>query len=192
MRFPGTAYIILGMLADEDLSGYDLKQRLQGRIHLCYDSPAKSQIYGELRRLKRQGFVTATEVEQTHRPDKHVYTITDAGRAAVTKWLCDVEMQEDSFKSPLLLRLFFGHLLPPDMLIRRLRARHEKLKEELLACERAESQLFEACGACPHNTRLLHELFLARFQLTSLCAKAAWIADAIERLEVHSPAKSRA
>src|SRR5215510_10739677 len=82
MHFPTTSYILLGMLSSKEMSGYDLKQQLDKSLYPCYDSPAKSQIYGELRRLTQQGWATATEVPQTHRPDKRVYRITPAGRAA--------------------------------------------------------------------------------------------------------------
>ena len=54
MHFPTTSYILLGMLSSQEMSGYDLKQQLDKSLYPCYDSPAKSQIYGELRRLTRQ------------------------------------------------------------------------------------------------------------------------------------------
>jgi len=112
MHFPTTSYILLGMLSSQEMSGYDLKQQLDKSLYTCYDSPAKSQIYGELRRLTQQGWATVMDVTQTHRPDKRVYRITPAGRAALQQWLVSPDVESDGFKSPLLLRLFFGHLVP--------------------------------------------------------------------------------
>lgn len=45
-----------------------------------------SQIYPELAKLEGGGFVSQHPVEQTGRPDKKVYTITDAGLSAVREW----------------------------------------------------------------------------------------------------------
>ena len=69
MNLPTTSYILLGMLSAQERSGYDLKLLLDKQVHHVYWSPAKSQIYGELRRLEQAGLATMTEVEQTNRPD---------------------------------------------------------------------------------------------------------------------------
>ena len=83
MNLPTTSYILLGMLSAQERSGYDLKLLLDKQVHHVYWSPAKSQIYGELRRLEQAGLTTMTEVEQTNRPDKRLYRITPAGREAL-------------------------------------------------------------------------------------------------------------
>ena len=49
---PTTSYVILGLLTLREMSGYDLKQLINKSITHFYWSPAKSQIYGELRRLE--------------------------------------------------------------------------------------------------------------------------------------------
>jgi DNA-binding PadR family transcriptional regulator len=46
----------------------------------------RSQIYPELARLEQVGMVSHTVVEQRERPDKKVYAITEAGRAALARW----------------------------------------------------------------------------------------------------------
>src|SRR5256885_2081732 len=156
MHFPTTSYILLGMLSSQEMSGYDLKQQLDKSLYPCYDSPAKSQIYGELRRLTREGWATATEVPQTHRPDKRVYRITPAGRAALQQWLLSPDVESDSFKSPLLLRLFFGHLVPRETLITRLEARRQQLSEELSECAEEEKKLRDQIQQPGTNAQLLH------------------------------------
>ena len=105
MNLPTTSYILLGMLSAQERSGYDLKLLLDKQVHHVYWSPAKSQIYGELRRLEQAGLTTMTEVEQTNRPDKRLYRITPAGREALQQWLANPDVEPDVFKSPLLLHL---------------------------------------------------------------------------------------
>jgi len=71
-------YAILGLLSREELSGYDLTQRMKGRIGYFW-SARHSQIYPELARLEEGGYVVHGVVEQQERPDKKVYEITAKG-----------------------------------------------------------------------------------------------------------------
>ena len=79
-------YAILGLLAREALSGYDLKQRMKGRVGYFWNA-GHSQIYPELARLEDGGFVTHSVVEQRDRPDKKVYEITGSGLEALKNWV---------------------------------------------------------------------------------------------------------
>ncbi|QIN77264.1 PadR family transcriptional regulator [Rubrobacter marinus] len=79
-------YAILGLLARESLSGYDLTQRMKGRVGFFW-SARHSQIYPELARLEGDGFVTHSVVEQRDRPDKKVYEITASGLQALKGWI---------------------------------------------------------------------------------------------------------
>lgn len=79
-------YAILGLLSREALSGYDLMQRMKGRVGNFW-SARHSQIYPELAKLEEGGYVTHSVVEQQERPDKKVYEITDAGFEALKEWI---------------------------------------------------------------------------------------------------------
>ncbi len=79
-------YAILGLLAQEALSGYDLTQRMKGRVGNFW-SARHSQIYPELTRLEGEGMVTHRVVEQQDRPDKKVYEITAEGLGALEEWV---------------------------------------------------------------------------------------------------------
>jgi DNA-binding PadR family transcriptional regulator len=79
-------YAILGLLSREDLSGYDLTQRMAGRVGYFW-SARHSQIYPELAKLEDGGYVTHSVVEQRERPDKKVYEITAEGLDALQEWV---------------------------------------------------------------------------------------------------------
>jgi DNA-binding PadR family transcriptional regulator len=53
---------------------------------LAHFSDSPGSIYPALRRLERQGLVTATSGSRTLRP-KQVYHLTDAGRAELRRWV---------------------------------------------------------------------------------------------------------
>ena len=138
LKLPTTSYVILGLLTFREMSGYDLKLLADRSIKDFYWSPTKSQIYGELRRLESHGLVTMREVIQERRPDKRIYTITPAGRAAMQQWLARTEVKPDTYKSQLLLKLFFGHLVSSQHLITLVEERQQELKTSL---ERSKDQL---------------------------------------------------
>ena len=76
----------MGLLSREDLSGYDLTQRMAGRVGYFWRA-RHSQIYPELAKLEDGGYVTHRVVEQTERPDKKVYRITAEGLEDLKEWV---------------------------------------------------------------------------------------------------------
>jgi DNA-binding PadR family transcriptional regulator len=114
MTLPATAYALLGLLSfDRELSGYDLKKWADSSLRFFYWSPAVSQIYGELKRLDRLGYVTSREVPQDELRNKRVYRITDEGRAALTRWVEHDDVEPPVLKHSPLLRVWLGHLSSP-------------------------------------------------------------------------------
>lgn len=104
-----TSYAVLGLLTFGEGSGYDVLKRAETSVGYFW-APAKSHVYTELRRLAAAGLATEAHVEQEQRPDKRVYDLTDEGRAALRVWLEETPPEPEQFKSPFLLRLFFGAL----------------------------------------------------------------------------------
>jgi DNA-binding PadR family transcriptional regulator len=121
-------------------------------------------------------------VPQTHRPDKRVYRITPAGLTALRQWLASPDVESDSFKSPFLLRLFFGHLLQRDVLIARLETRGQQLTKELTACEETERTLRDQHQASHADEERLHALLLIRFRISTLRAQITWTDDTVQQL----------
>jgi DNA-binding PadR family transcriptional regulator len=79
------AEAILVCLAEQPLSGYDLTKTFQTSIGFFWRADHQ-QIYRELRRLRESGWVHGEAVVQSGKPDKRVYTITEAGRARLVEW----------------------------------------------------------------------------------------------------------
>jgi PadR family transcriptional regulator AphA len=183
MNLPTTSYILLGMLSAQERSGYDLKLLLDKQVHHVYWSPAKSQIYGELRRLEQAGLTTMTEVEQTNRPDKRLYRITPAGREALQQWLANPDVEPDVFKSPLLLHLFFGHLLPRQALIAQLERRQQKMAAELQGYEKREQEVRDSMQAPGAEANLPFLLLTFQFQKSMLQAALQWTTEAVAQLK---------
>jgi DNA-binding PadR family transcriptional regulator len=113
-----TEGVVLGLLAEGDRSGYDLLKRAERSVAHMW-APAKSQLYAVLPRLVEAGLAGRRTVRQTGRPDKQVYRLTRAGRAAVGQWL---ETAPPKSWDELLLKVFFAELCSREELLRQLDA----------------------------------------------------------------------
>ncbi|SCK16066.1 DNA-binding transcriptional regulator, PadR family [Streptomyces sp. SceaMP-e96] len=142
---PATSWAVLGLLSfGEELSGYDLKKWSDWSLRLFYWSPSFSQIYGELKRLEKVGYLTSRMVAQeTGNRDKRVYVITDAGMAAVRHWAREAPVEPPVLKHGVMLRMWLGHLLETDRM-REVLGRHREYAETMR--QRAEVDVEDACG----------------------------------------------
>ena len=138
-----TEAALLGLLTRGEMSGYDL-QRAAERSSGFFWAPAKSRIYAVLPQLVERGFATSREVIQEHRPNKQLYRITKVGRAVLQTWLEEPPSMEPE-RNPLLLKIYFGELLEPQVLIehvRKVNVEATALKRRLEALEPNESDPF--------------------------------------------------
>lgn len=79
-------YALLGLLAREPLTGYQLTSRIKERVG-PYWSTSHSQVYPALASLEAKGQVTHHVVEQRERPDKKVFSITEGGLESLRQWV---------------------------------------------------------------------------------------------------------
>lgn len=179
---PTTSYVILGLLTFQEMSGYDLKQLINKSITHFYWSPAKSQIYGELRRLESHGLVTMREVPQTLRPDKRLYQITPEGTEAMLQWLQSSGVEADSYKSALLLKVFFGHMLSYDTNIGLLEERRKQVAQELMMCERRVQELQDKTRGPGVDEETFFPLLTLQRSIALCQADLGWLDGALGQL----------
>jgi len=168
------AHAILGLLQQEERTGYDLKTS-------CFDQciahlwPAdQAQIYRTLDKLVEQGWITCTVEIQHDRPNRKVYSVTEAGKAELIRWLqCPQPLP--TVREPLLVQLFFAAQLPNEAIIHLLEqqivARHHKLAE----CETIDLPTLDDKSASREQImqRLVLELVTRREQAYIDCLKTA-------------------
>ncbi|MCU1368516.1 MAG: transcriptional regulator, PadR-like family [Ilumatobacteraceae bacterium] len=113
-ELPPTAWAVLGLLSFErELSGYDLKKWADNSLRFFYWSPAASQIYAELKRLERLGFVTSRIAAQDDLRNKRLFAITPAGLVAIRGWVQHAPVEPPMLKHGVALRAWLGHLADP-------------------------------------------------------------------------------
>jgi DNA-binding PadR family transcriptional regulator len=183
LKLPTTSYIILGLLTFQEMSGYDLKLLADRSVKYFYWSPTKSQIYSELRRLESHGLVTMREVIQERRPDKRIYTITPAGRGAIQQWLAQADVKPDTYKSQLLLKIFFGSMASAPSLISLVEERQQELKEFLEWCKDKRRELQEQIQDSSQDTVFIFPLFTLDHTIGKAQADLAWTEVTLQELK---------
>jgi DNA-binding PadR family transcriptional regulator len=81
-------HAILVSLSEQSGSGYELARRFDRSIGFFW-SATHQQIYRTLRVMEEDGWVRATPVAQQGRPDKKVYTVAEAGRDELARWIAE-------------------------------------------------------------------------------------------------------
>lgn len=119
-----TAYIILGLLEHEDLSGYDIKKNIDRMISHFWEV-GYGQIYPTLKALEENGRITQKPGETHKGPERKLYSITQSGREMLTGWLKIPDIK-DHTRYEILLKLFFGKLLTPQENLERIEQYREK------------------------------------------------------------------
>ena len=94
-------HAILGLLADGPLHGYGLKAAYQRELVPGAELNI-GQVYQALDKLEPEGHVTVEVVQQSERPDRKVYTLTERGRRELEAWLRapserGLELRNESF-----------------------------------------------------------------------------------------------
>lgn len=124
-----TVYIILGLLQHENLSGYDIKKRIDVMISEFW-KVGYGQIYPTLKVIEQEGLVVRAADDTAHDGDRIVYAITDAGRKRLSEWLL-LPDGTDYVKYEILIKLFFGNLISPADNINRIASFQEKSAQTL-------------------------------------------------------------
>ena len=73
---------VLAALIDREASGYELAKQFHVSVANFWTATSQ-QLYRELERMETDGLLSARVVAQSKRPDKRVYAVTEAGRAAL-------------------------------------------------------------------------------------------------------------
>ena len=120
--------VILGLLSHEELTGYEIKKRIDTTLKYFWNASYGS-IYPALNDLVNRGLATKREDTKSNR-NKLIYTITENGHDYLKKWLT-LPIEKDELRYETLLKLFFGNELGEEQAIFHIDAFEKRIKEEL-------------------------------------------------------------
>lgn len=98
------SHAILVSLLDRPRSGYELGKRFEKTLGFFWKA-SHQQIYQQLHKMSDSGWVQGQTVEQSERPNRIVYDITQAGRDVVDEWVA-TPSDPPSVKEELLVKLY--------------------------------------------------------------------------------------
>jgi DNA-binding PadR family transcriptional regulator len=175
-------YAILGMLALEPSSGYGIKKFMEQSTSNFWRE-SYGQIYPLLKELTREGLATSHTERQEGKPERNIYTLTEQGKTELVSWLGEA-VEETPERIEILLKLFFGHLLPVETNIvhvqrfqeiqQRLLQKYQDIEADLKNCMQ-EGNLDEARGMYP--------LITVRYGIHHCQAMLAWCKETLDSLQ---------
>jgi len=134
-------HAILGFLDYQPMSGYDLKKFFDQSVAHFW-STTQSHIYKALEELEKDGMVESRVIQQSGKPNRKQYKITDAGRIELRRWVSTpllVELKREAW----LIQVFFAHNLTNEEIAHLFENRIERLRASLSECQRAQEYIDE-------------------------------------------------
>lgn len=134
------AHTILTVLADASCCGYDISKSFEEGVG-CFWKASQQQIYRELGKMEKQGWVCYDVVPQEGKPDKKIYRLTEDGEQELLRWF--VEPSEPTpIREDLLVKVLGGPHVPIELLQKELFHRRQ-LHERILMRYREKEKLYQ-------------------------------------------------
>ncbi len=172
-----TRVVLLGVLRNEPMHGYAIKQTLHGWYMDFWADVKLGSIYAGLKRLVIEGLVEEVGTSRSgNRPVRTTYRITPAGREELRRLLRSFWTPPVRVSRPVDLALQFVNELPPEEIEPLLRERLQALENQISIFGPQLRPKFEDPG---RQARVddLHE-----HELRLLIAEREWCEHMLERL----------
>ena len=177
-RMTTTSYAVLGLLAIQPWSTYELTRQMDRSLGRIWPRAA-SKLYEEPKKLVGHGLAAARQERVGKRP-RTVYAITPAGRRALAKWLTEPGAGP-ALESEQLLKLFFADQGTRDDALATVAAARA-WAEERNADNREVGQAYLA-GKGDFQDRLATNMIAGRFLTDFYRMVAEWADWASEQIE---------
>lgn len=133
------SHAILAALFNQPCSGYDLVKRFNKSVE-CFWSASHQQIYKALAKLEDDAHISSEKIEQENRPNKKLYTVTEAGRQQLQEWISETDEEVSPLKSNLLVKLSVGYTVPTETLLTTVDAYYQQHREKLKSYQTVAKQ----------------------------------------------------
>lgn len=138
MEHNRTSYVILGLLSIEpNKSGYDIRKAVESSVGYFWGE-SYGQIYPALKRMTAEGLIAPSMSASVGKRRRQEYSLTDAGRARLRRWLA-LPFQNDPPRNEFLLKLFFGREAEPGVSVGHIRDLQAKNRRMLATLQELET-----------------------------------------------------
>ena len=179
-----TSYAILGLLAIKPWSTYELAKQMQRDLHFIWPR-AESNLYTEPKKLVAHALASAS-AEPRGKRRRTVYSITPAGREALTAWLA-TEASAPRWESESIVKLIFATHGSTEQLLGHLHDFRDHATARWKAVAAVFRPYLEGDGPFPDRAHV--NTLAASLVLETARVEAAWADRAIEEVQTwHTPA----
>jgi PadR family transcriptional regulator AphA len=151
-RITTTSYALLGLLALQPWTAYELTQQMRRSLHYVWPK-SESLLYTEPKKLVDAGLARVTHQARGDRTQAK-YHITAAGRRALEAWL-DTEPAPPLFELEAMLRVTFADQGTPEQLARSLRTAAAWADGELARARPQVENYLDTGGPFPERLHLI-------------------------------------
>ena len=176
-------YVILGLLKERPMHGYEIKQRFE-RISGLFWKVSYGSLYPALRKLAKAGFIIQQSSSCKDSPGRKVFYLTEEGETALYKWLRkahDIGDVDRNSTNEFMLRLIFFSFLPKEeaqkLLLKRQAMVQEKWEEMQGKLEEIESR--EEKGD-------YYKLAMLDYIIRMIRAEKSWLEDLLSGKDMPS------
>lgn len=171
--------IILGVLMQEPMSGYDIKKVIDHSVGLFYKASFGS-LYPALGRLADKGLVSVTELEDSK--NKKIYTVEEPGKAEFLKWLRE---PLDSGKNVHLIKIFFYDHLDEETRQARLAEYEAGLRGKMGQIQAVRQIVAGELAQIDNPEDYYYRVSVLTYGLKHYEMEQKWIAQIRERMNLH-------
>lgn len=176
-------FAILGMLAVvEKASGYDLKKYMEASTQYFWKE-TYSSIYPVLENLEKQKLITQV-VQKDVKNDRNrtVYTITPEGKKTLTSWLTQ-SPESMQLRNELMLKVFFGNLVPVSTSIEHLEKFKKELENKLSVYHTIKNELSDRNNKNDTSKHTLYSLITLDHGIRQVIGSMEWCDSTIRKLK---------
>lgn len=177
-------HAILGFLSYQALTGYDLKKAFDRSVQHFWPAN-QSQIYRTLATLDEEGLVEKAVIHRDERLDMKVYSLTEAGRAELHRWL-STPLPPRETREPFLIQVFFGGQLSDEEILNLLQREMQSAQERLVVYHAIYEQTMHQVKTAQDPRAFFLSMQTLDYGMASDQALVTWLDKIIQKVKTQS------
>jgi len=172
-------YIVIGMVLEEELTGYDIKKEVDQSIGIFYKANY-GRLYPTLKKLADKGYLTMNEQMQGNRLKKY-YKATSLGKEAFLEWLSSpVDLMEHGETQ--LSKIFFYGELPEAVRTKRIQEYEFLIEQSLQQLLAIKKEVDEEMTIDEKNNRFYFQISTLYYGLQNGYSTLNWLKHIKEQI----------
>lgn len=149
-----TDYVILGLLSESPLTGYQMKQLIDIRFRFFWNE-SYGQLYPALKVLKETGLIEEIETPAALDARAHrTYRILEPGMDALRQWLRQ-PVEKETVRLEILLKMYFSNLTEPEVMVAHIKMFQASHEKDLMILNMFQTELESIADVDPNHPHVL-------------------------------------